>query len=201
MTGKFYSILISEVTASRPNQAISMQTWGVGFYIKNNLGYIHRSDLSAQVQHDYESLWIEIQNDTGYNTICGVFYRYHHGNLDNFLNHLNMIVDKIHREKKYCVLLGDFNLDLLKFESHLSTENFLNTLGSYYFQPQILQPNKNNRSLSNSHRQYFFNSLEHFSISGNLCYDLFDHLPTFLIVTFLSTSQHQGFSTRLFKLW
>ena len=155
MTGKFYSILISEVTASRPNQAISMQTWGVGFYIKNNLGYIHRSDLSAQVQHDYESLWIEIQNDTGYNTICGVFYRYHHGNLDNFLNHLNMIVDKIHREKKYCVLLGDFNLDLLKFESHLSTENFLNTLGSYYFQPQILQPNKNNRSLSNSHRQYF----------------------------------------------
>ena len=201
MTGRFYSILISEVTASRPNQAIPMQTWGVGFYIKNNLGYIHRLDLSAQVQHDYESLWIEIQNDTGYNTICGVFCRHHHGNLNNFLNHLNMIVDKIHREKKYCVLSGDFNLDLLKFESHLSTENFLNTLGSYYFQPQILQPNKNDRSLSNSHRQYFFNCLEHFSISGNLCYDLFDHLPTFLIVTFLSTSKHQGFSTRLFKLW
>ena len=104
MTGKFYSILISEVTASRPNQAIPMQTWGVGFYIKNNLGYIHRSDLSAQVQHDYESLWIEIQNDTGHNTICGVFYRHPHGSLDNFLNYLNMIVDKIHREKKYCVL-------------------------------------------------------------------------------------------------
>ena len=33
---------------------------GVGFYIKNNLGYIHWSDLSAQVR----SLWIEIQNDT-----------------------------------------------------------------------------------------------------------------------------------------
>ena len=47
---------------------------GVGFYIKNNLGCIHRSDLSAQVQNDYESPWIEIQNDTGYNTICGVFY-------------------------------------------------------------------------------------------------------------------------------
>ena len=115
---------------------------GVGFYIKNNLGYIHRSDLSAQVQNDYESLSIEIQNDTGHNTICGVFYRHPHGNLDNFLNHLNMIVDKIHRENKYCALLGDFNLDLLKFESHPSTENFLNTLGSFYFQPQILQPTR-----------------------------------------------------------
>ena len=76
----------------------------VGFYIKNNLGYIHRSDLSAQSQNGYESLWIEIQNDTGHNTICGVFYRHPHGSLDNFLNYLNMIVDKIHREKKYCVL-------------------------------------------------------------------------------------------------
>ena len=27
----------------------------------------------------------------------------------------------------------------------------------------------------------FFHSLEHFSISGNLCYDLSDHLPNFLI--------------------
>jgi len=75
----------------------------VGFYIKNNLGYIHRPDLSAQGQNDYKSLWIEIQNDTGHNTMCGVFYRHPHGSLDNFLNHLNMIVDKIHHEKKYCV--------------------------------------------------------------------------------------------------
>ena len=33
----------------------------------------------------------------------------------------------------------------------------------------------------------FFNSLAHFSISGNLCYDLFDHLPNFLIVSKLSS--------------
>ena len=68
---------------------------GVGVYIKNNLGYIHRSDLSAQLQNDYESLWIEIQNDIRHNTICGFFfYRQPHGNLDNFLNHINMTVKK-----------------------------------------------------------------------------------------------------------
>ena len=43
---------------------------GVGFYVENNLGYIHRSDLSGHIQNDYESLWIEIQNDTGHNSIC-----------------------------------------------------------------------------------------------------------------------------------
>ena len=106
---------------------------------------------------------------------------YPHGNLGNFLNHLNMIVHKIHCEKKYCVVLGDFNLHLLKFESHPSTENFLNTLGSYYFQYQILQPTRITDPSATLIDNIFFNSLEHFSISGNLCYDLLsDHLPNFL---------------------
>ena len=94
-----------------------------------------------------------------------------------------MIIDKIHCEQKYCVLLGDFNLDLLKFESHLSTENFLNTLGSYCFQPQILQPTRITDHSATLIDNIFFNSLEHFSINGNLCYDLSDHLPNFRIVS------------------
>lgn len=69
----FYLISILQVTAFCLNQAVPMQE-GVGFYIMNNLGYTHRLDLSAQVQSDYESLWIEIQNDTGHNTICGFFF-------------------------------------------------------------------------------------------------------------------------------
>ena len=52
------------------------------------------------------------------------FYRHPHGNVDAFLNHINMIVESIHCEHKYCVLLGDFNLDLLKFESHPDTDLF-----------------------------------------------------------------------------
>ena len=92
--------------------------------MKDNLVYTRRSDISAQKLNDYESLWIEIQNNTGRNTICGIFYRHPHGNVDTFLNHINMIVESIHCEHKYCVLLGDFNLDLLKFESHPDTGTY-----------------------------------------------------------------------------
>ena len=96
---------------------------------------------------------------------------------------------RFNHEKKYCVLLGEFNLDLLKFESHPSTENFLNTnLGSYYFQPQILQPTRITDHSTTLSDNIFFSSLEHFYISGNLCYDsLSDHLPNFLIVRKLSS--------------
>ena len=93
--------------------------------MKDNIVYTHRSDLSTQKHNDYESLWIEIHNNKGHNTICGIFYRHPHGNEDNFLNYINVMIEKIHREDKYCVLLGDFNLDLLKFESHPDTDSFL----------------------------------------------------------------------------
>ena len=178
------------------SQPSATNAGGVGFYVKNNLVYIHRSDLSAQKQNDYESLWIEIQNNKGHNTICGIFYRHPHGNVDAFLNHINMMIESIHRENKYCVLLGDFNLDLLKFESHPDTDSFLSTLDTFYFQPQILQPTRITDHSATLIDNIFFNSLEHFVISGNLCYDLTDHLPNFLIVSKLSSLPA---STKVFR--
>ena len=62
------------------------------------------------------------------------------GNLDVFQNYLNSILDKIHRQNKQCFILSDFNLDLLKYETHTGTDEFINNLGTYFFQPHILQP-------------------------------------------------------------
>ena len=88
---------------------------------------------------------------------------------------------------KYCVILGDFNFDLLKFESHPGTNDFLSTLVSSYFQPQILRPTRITDHSATPIDNIFFNSLEHFTISGNLIYDLTDHLPNFLVVSKLSS--------------
>ena len=84
-------------------------------------------------------------------------------------------------------IIRRFNLDLLKFESHPSAENVLNTLGTFYFQSQILQPTTVTDHSATLFDDIFFNSLEHFSISENFCYDSSDHLPNFLIVSRLSS--------------
>jgi hypothetical protein len=53
--------------------------------------------------------------------------------------------------------MGDFNFDLLKFEIHPATDDFLDTLGSYFFQPQILQPTRiTDHSATLINRQYIF---------------------------------------------
>lgn len=88
----------------------------------------------------------------------------------------------IHQESKYCVIMGDFNLDLLKFGVHPATDDCLDTLGSYFFQPQILQPTRITDHSATLIDNILFNSVEHFLIGGNLVYDLTDHLPNFLII-------------------
>ena len=51
-----------------------------------------------------------------------------------------MVVEMIHCEKKYYVLLGDFNF--LKFESNPSTEKRVTYIGTCYSQLLILQPTR-----------------------------------------------------------
>ena len=145
---------------------------GVGFYIKNNLNFTVISELSTST---------EIHNTYSLNILCGIIYRHPNGNLDNFFEYLNLTAEKIDRGSKYCVILGDFIFDLLKFENHYPTNDFKNIISSFCFQAHILQPTRITDHSKTLIDKIFFNSLEHFTISGNIIYDISDHLPNFLI--------------------
>ena len=69
------------------------------------------------------ALWVEMQNGSQHNMTCGVIYRHPYGNVQNFMDFLNSTIEKIDRENKFCVILKDFNLDLLKLDSHPDTDN------------------------------------------------------------------------------
>ena len=74
--------------------------------------------------------------------------------------------------------MGDFNVDLLK--SNNNSVAHLNTLTSHFFTPFVLQPTRlNSKNLIDN---IFLNSLEYVSKSGNLFYELSDHLLQFLIL-------------------
>jgi hypothetical protein len=54
--------------------------------------------------------------------------------------------------------MGDFNIDLLKYEEHQQSDEFINALGTYSFQPYILQPTRITETLIDN---IFFNSIDH----------------------------------------
>ena len=159
---------------------------GVAFYVKNNLKFSVRSDITT-VDQNFEALWIEIDTIGQPNLVCGILYRHPNGNLDKFLEYMNLTIEKIHQENKLCLFMGDFNIDLLKIDTHITSEKFINDLGSFFFQPQILQPTRITDHSSTLIDNIFFNSIEHFIISGNVVYDLTDHLPNFIIFDKFST--------------
>ena len=70
------------------------------------------------------------------------------------------------------MIKGDFNLDLLSYESHPKTDEFMNILATSFFQPYILQPTRISEHTATLIDNIFFNLLEHLVISGNLIYDL-----------------------------
>ena len=51
-------------------------------------------------------------------------------------------MDKISRENKFCILMGDFNINWLNYESHTPTDEFISNLGVFCFQPHIIQPTR-----------------------------------------------------------
>ena len=58
-------------------------------------------------------------------------------------NYLNILLDKTSKENRSVFLLSDFNVDLLKYDKHAPTNEFLDSL-FHMFLPHIIQPTRIN---------------------------------------------------------
>lgn len=72
--------------------------------------------------------------------------------------------------------MSDFNINLLNNESHTPTDDFINNLGVFCFQPHILQPTRVTDYTVILIDNIFFNSIEHCCISRNLVCDISNHI-------------------------
>ena len=84
-----------------------------------------------------------------------------------------------------------FNLNLLNYERHPPTEDFINTLNSYFLEPHIIKPTRITTYSATLVDNIFFNSIDYQTHSGNLLYELTDHLPNFLMISRLNMSSNK----------
>ena len=61
---------------------------------------------------------------------------------NNFLEYLEKTFAKINKNKYDIFLMGDFNIDLLQYDSHNPTNDFINSMVSHSFLPYIHQPSR-----------------------------------------------------------
>ena len=95
-------------------------------------------------------------------------YRHPQNNFDNFTDYFYAVVDKISKEFKISILVEGINLDLLNFEIHECTDQFVTLFGTYCFQSHIIEPTRITNHSATLIDHVYSNFLEHDTVSKNL---------------------------------
>ena len=80
-------------------------------YVNSMLNHHMRDDLSV-IGDDYETIWIEINYHKSKNLLCCCLYRHPPGDITNFNNRISSILQKVQKENKSLLIMGDFNIEL-----------------------------------------------------------------------------------------
>ena len=117
---------------------------------------------------------------------------------------LKSLTNKLSKESnKEIILLGDFNIDLIKTNTNNNASEFLDIIYSSYLIPHITSPT---RLSSRSHTlidNVISNVITEDTISGNIINTIPDHLGQFLILPYhsIASNSKQEILHRNFKIF
>ena len=114
--------------------------------------------------------------------ILGVIYRPPNTNISRFNEKINCIMDVI-KKKKSCYMMGDYNINIMNYETHSLTGEFVDVMSSNAFMPLITRPTRVTATSANLIDNIFTNNFENFRdyFQGILVTDISDHYPVFYI--------------------
>ena len=150
-------------------------------YIKKGLNYKLRKDLEIYKSKQLESTFIEV-NLKNEKIVIGCIYRHQSMELSEFSSdYLTNLLDTLSSENKTVVLLGDFNVDLLRYDQNSNISDFLDLMYSSLLLSHIFNPSCTTTSSATLIENIFTNNYNS-SVSGNLVNSLSDHHAQFLIM-------------------
>ena len=112
---------------------------------------------------------------------------------------LSLLLDKISKESKQTFLFGDLNVDLLKYDHHAPTNEFVDSLSFHMFLPHIIQPTRVNSNYKTLIYNIFFNILGPDSLSENLTAIVSDHLPQFVNASNIFSNSPSGSKSNIYE--
>ena len=156
---------------------------GVVLYIRESLQHKYLPEKSKCIDNCAEILSVEITLEKDKKvTICCI-YRAPNTNLDTLSDFMNNTIFRNNRNKTIYVC-GDFNVDLLQYDKHRDTNNFIDQLYSLGLHPLITRPTR-----ITSHSKTLIDNIYTTDVtsciqSGLIINDMTDHLPIFQITEY-----------------
>ena len=158
---------------------------GVSLLIKDSIEYFVRKDLSKQTDA-MEAIFVDVNGNQVIkerNVIVEVIYRPPNTDIHVFKTMLSEMLIKMKCENKILYLLGDYNINLLNFDKHVPTQEFLDLLFTYSVAPSITKPTRVTSHSATLIDNIFTNNTSDSTqnFAGILYTDVTDHFSIFYI--------------------
>ena len=161
---------------------------GVGIFVDQKYDYEILNVESAFVPHVYESIWVKVKVKSGPDKIIGNVYRPNSApkaDLAQALEIHNQILERFQIDRKLSkceiIICSDFNINMLNFETHGLTNDYINSLISKSFIPVITLPTRIKHQSATLIDHIWRNKVHDDFKSGILISSLSDHFPVFYI--------------------
>ena len=152
-------------------------------YIKNTLSYKVRNDLSIFIPNILESIFCEIQL-CNKSIIVGTIYTPNtppKADLDIFTHTIHER-QQLNDDNKEIYIMGDMNIDLLQYENHQKTNEYLDNIFSLGCIPLITKPTRITSHSATIIGHIYTNKKQVAATSGILITDISDHFGIFSII-------------------
>lgn len=156
---------------------------GVGIFVDSKLTFhplleLNTFDISDSV---FESLFVKIVVSSSESVTVGGIYRPPGGDIKEFNDAFERLSFKLNCHRSEVFLAGDYNINLLNYDAHSETDNFLNLMSDNQFYPLITLPTRFSNTGCTLIDNIFTNSLNDNYKPGILISDISDHLPVYCI--------------------
>ena len=149
--------------------------------IREGLTYRERPDLGTFDEGSFESVFVEIVRGGGRrNDIVGAVYKPPRGDIGGFTVEMARVMGLLRGTDAY--IMGDFNIDLLKTDTHGPTSEFFGECTSGGFYPLVSLPTRLTDTTATLIDNIWTNNVEVKIGSGLVTVRVSDHLPIFAFI-------------------
>ena len=170
---------------------------GVGIFVENSLA--NNVQVCAEykfIEEQFENVIIKIPDIIASDRstlkmdliIAGVYRQPNSENMETFLKNMEIFLKAVDKKKQDIIIAGDMNLDILKYENHLLTANYLDLLTAHKMLPRIVRPTHIKKQSATLIDHIFTRNNNNTVLSGIIDTEIAgsggytDHLPTFTIL-------------------
>ena len=163
---------------------VSSNKGGVGIFVNENITCKVREDLRIARDH-IEVIFIEsiIENKP---LLFGMLYRRPGTLMERFFEDLSTVLQKVNHR---CVLMGDFNLNLLNEEHNIHVQNFVNIMRQFSYTNVITKPTRVFKNSATLIDHLWLNFEPHKDSTSKIIFSgITDHFP--VVLDFICSQKH-----------